>query len=211
MPIENLHCPSPSFLLQILLFLRARYRKIKNLLLRHKIDMQIKNLEIKFITKSGQEHFISYFGLNITNKRKQILKINLNGIAINQEKYTNLHGMNLLGHATYLSQEDRSQWPCWEDCNNAVFKAIKDNWRDIVQNNHIFEVGENATVFFPLAISALPRVATAIKKDNLIFLPKNKIIITLEIDNYKYEYALNRLFFYEKCLKFLNCRVKELP
>lgn len=182
-----------------------------NLCKRPKIDVSIRNLEIKFVTADGTEHFLSYIGLDFLNNEESTLEININGIFINREKYINLNGISIIGEAAYISQENKTRWPCWESCNNDVFSAMKENWRDICQNNYCFKIDRKSNFFFPLSHVGLPGVIINQKKEPRIFSYKNKVILTIEINRVEYEYGISRTFFYEKCLSFLVGKIKSLP
>lgn len=181
---------SPGLLITIWNKAKAFFPLMRNLLLRPKLSLNIKQKKIIFLTNDNKEHHHSCFCLLIKNNSKKVLRINPNKIFINNERCPVMH------YNTFN--------PPYKSCKNDICQMYTDRWREIVENDYTFEIKPYETKIFPSKpIKGASHLFIATKKQSLLFKAKTKLSVTIEINGNAYEYGINRISFYEKYINYL--------
>jgi hypothetical protein len=173
--------------------------RMKNLLLRPKLKLEIKNQRLVFIGDGNKEHHYPYLCLTLCNSSKNDYHVNLNSLLINNELYTVL----IQTEVNFLKLNPNNP-SSWERCNCEIYNTYQRNWLEILQGNFDYEIKPFKKQIFPIKpTNARSHCMTSVKKNSLLFFSKNKISITLEINQKIYEYGLNRKLCYEYLINYL--------
>jgi hypothetical protein len=173
----------------------CKYRlKIYNLIFRPNLKIDIKEKTIVFIDNSAVEHQLRCFCLIIENQSKK--SFSLKPIQIGNEPYQ------------CILQQDQA----FRDVNNdfwhtsdEIYSVYKNHWREISENEFLFEVKPNEKKCFPINLKKeYCRALLDIKKDSILFFTEKKINISMSIKTVKFEYGLKKLDIWPKYIRYLS-------
>lgn len=151
------------------------------------------------LIQNEKEFHYPYFCLILNNFTRIKHHLNLKKLKLNNESYQVIIQME----PNFLKMNPANK-DSWLDCKNNVYKIFKKNWLDITENKFTQPIDEFETLIFPMKLlKAASHWIIAIKKESLLFFPKNKISISLGINGKTYEYGIKRRMVYERYINYL--------
>jgi len=106
--------------------IKENWGAIKNLYLRPKIKIDIRQQTVLFIGQDDAEHHYNYFCMIITNNSNQSINLNPRQIKINNELYQVIIQME-----NNFLKTDKKNSSCWKNCKNDTYKMYRDNWEPV--------------------------------------------------------------------------------
>ncbi|GEM_PF-2205711 len=187
-----------SLSIPIFKWINSSFFKLKNFISRPKVEIKVYIQPIVFIENNTEHHF-HYLCLTIANNTKNVLHLNPRNIRINNELY-----QVIIQGDTNFARLNPASTNKWDDCKNEVFKMYQSNWLDISTNRYLFTLNPFEQKIFPLKlIKSGSHIITNRKKESLLFFPKSKISVSLEINKKNHEYGLDRISVYETYINYL--------
>ncbi len=159
-----------------------------------KIDIRNQNIIVK--DGSNVESHISYPCIRISFEKDA--KIDVGSIKINNESLACM----LSCDPNHLRQNKGSKEP-YTIINNRIMPFVYDNWSKLTQQKTcLFEIESHEQEVFPLYIKKeMSHSIFSPKKNSLVFFPKKKLILSLNIDGVDYEYGLDLI---DSCKVIIN-------
>lgn len=180
-------------------------KKLLNLINRPNLHFGIEYTDINFLwNKSGitVQKLLRYPCITIVNKSKKIIKIG--NIKLNGVPYISiLHG-DYNFYSLRCKTSTRSDYI--EKSNNSIYEYFYNEEKN-TSSVKILNVAPYEKITLPfLPIGENSHFLRNKPLPTLIFFPKNKFIIEIEMNSKKYQYSISKLDLYEKIINFLAFR-----
>lgn len=179
--------------------IKSIYPKTCNYYQRPNLFISIRQHPVEFTLESGEISLNHYLCIIIENRTDKDIFINPNAMRVNNESYI----ISAQADINFLRLNPQSK-PHITLCDNGVYNYLHDNWVKVCSGTGRLTIKPAEPEVFPiLPLESFSHSICAHKKEPKLFFPKSKVIITLEMNGKSYEYGLNRIGFYEKCINFL--------
>jgi hypothetical protein len=186
-----------SGLLKIYKRIYSFLRKIINLC-RPQLIIKYKTKSIKFTLPNNDTYVDDYFCIYVTNNSNKSLSLNLRGLKIN----SNLYQASLQGDTNFLRLNPASKEP-FKACNNYIYMHYHKHWEEIHDGACTLKLDPGGRHIFPLSRDGISNVEQR-DINTLLFFDKKKVTVSINCNNRRYDYGLNRLEIYERLINHLN-------